>query len=80
MAYTSGLYGLNNADRLALEMALHEEAEHRALRGELRALEEAWRDAEEIAAIADGLLTPSPVQNALDRMRHLTRGENRPTE
>jgi hypothetical protein len=44
-------------DRLALEMAVHEEAERRALEGEFRALEAAWRDAEEIAAIADGLLS-----------------------
>jgi hypothetical protein len=72
-AYTSGLFGLNHADSLALEMALHEEAELRALRGELRDLEQAWRDAEEIAAIADGLLTPSSVQNALVRIRRLGR-------
>jgi len=42
---------------LALEMALHEEQERRALEGELHALEAAWREAEEIAAIADGLAT-----------------------
>ncbi len=40
---------------LALEMALHEEQERRAMQGELSALEAAWRDAEEIAAIADRL-------------------------
>ncbi|HYW07365.1 MAG TPA: hypothetical protein VE913_10435 [Longimicrobium sp.] len=40
---------------LALEMALHEEQEWRAMEGELSALEAAWRDAEEIAAIADRL-------------------------
>jgi hypothetical protein len=73
MAYTSGLFGLTTADRLALEMALHEEAELRALRGELQTLERAWREAEEIAAIADGILTPSPVTNALDRLRRLVR-------
>jgi hypothetical protein len=43
------------ADRLALEMAAHEDAERRALEGELTALQEAWREAEEIAAIADAL-------------------------
>ncbi|MDQ3605736.1 MAG: hypothetical protein M3418_06080 [Gemmatimonadota bacterium] len=43
-------------DRLALEMAANEDAERRALEGELRQLEAAWREAEEIAAIADGLL------------------------
>jgi hypothetical protein len=43
--------------RLALEMALHEESEQRALEGELALLEAAWREAEEIAHIADGMLT-----------------------
>jgi hypothetical protein len=42
-------------DRLALEMALHEESERRAMEGELAELEAAWRAAEEIAAIADAL-------------------------
>jgi hypothetical protein len=42
-------------DRLALEMAANEERERRALEGEMEALEAAWREAEEIAAIADGL-------------------------
>ena len=49
-------------DRLALEMAAHEDAERRALDGELAELEAAWRDAEEIAAIADALFpAPAPV-------------------
>ena len=43
---------------LALEMLLHEEAERRALAGELEALKEQWRRAEEIAGIADTLLEP----------------------
>ena len=43
-------------DRLALEMAAHEESERRALEGELLELEEAWREADEIASIADALL------------------------
>jgi hypothetical protein len=43
------------AGALALEMALHEEAERRVLEGELALLESAWREAEEIAAIADTL-------------------------
>jgi hypothetical protein len=46
---------LENVDALALEIALHEESERRALQGELVALELAWREAEEIAAIADAL-------------------------
>lgn len=40
---------------LALEMALNEDSERRAMEGELAALEAAWREAEEIAAIADSL-------------------------
>ncbi|HEX2167290.1 MAG TPA: hypothetical protein VHG09_08695 [Longimicrobiales bacterium] len=46
---------LPRADVLALEMALHEETERRALAGELRMLEAAWREADEIATIADAL-------------------------
>ena len=42
-------------DRLALEMAANEDIERRALLGELDALHAAWKDAEEIAAIADEL-------------------------
>ena len=40
---------------LALEMSLHEEAERRAFDGELTILEAAWREAEELARVADGL-------------------------
>jgi hypothetical protein len=46
---------LSRPESLALEMALHEETERRALGGELAALETAWREAEEIASIADSL-------------------------
>jgi hypothetical protein len=42
-------------DTMMLEMALHEEQERRAMEGELRVLEAAWREAEEIAGIADRL-------------------------
>jgi hypothetical protein len=66
---TKGLFGLPKIDRLALEMALHEEAERRAIEGELATLERAWREAEEIAAIADDLLVPSGVRGMLDRLR-----------
>jgi hypothetical protein len=54
---------------LALEMALHDEQERRALEGELAGLEAAWRQAEEIAAIADalpdGMGPPDPPRIAL---------------
>ena len=51
--HASGIMAPETA--LALEMALHEETERRAMEGELAALEEMWRQAEEIAAIADRL-------------------------
>lgn len=41
--------------RLALEMSLHETSEQQALDEDLAELERAWREAEEIAAIADSL-------------------------
>ncbi|HEY0020887.1 MAG TPA: hypothetical protein VGC13_31590 [Longimicrobium sp.] len=46
---------LNHRGALALEMAVHEEQERRALDGELAMLAAMWRDAEEVAAIADRL-------------------------
>jgi hypothetical protein len=49
------LYRLPSVDRLALEMASNEDVERRALAGELLELQEAWREAEEIAAIADDM-------------------------
>ena len=55
--------------RLALEMAAHEEQERRALEGELKQLEQEWRDAEEIAAISDDMLLPSGVQARFERLR-----------
>jgi hypothetical protein len=66
---TTGLYGLTPVDRLGLEMALHEEAERRAMAGELALLESAWRDAEEIAAIADDMFLPGSVESTLERLR-----------
>ena len=50
-----GALRLDPAERLALEMAMHEETERRALEGELALLAAAWKEAEEIAAIADEL-------------------------
>jgi hypothetical protein len=53
-------YHLAKPEALALEMALHEESERQALEGELAALEAAWREAEEIAHIADYLPDDPP--------------------
>jgi hypothetical protein len=55
--------------RLALEMAAHEEAERRALEGELALLEDAWREAEEIAAIADDMFLPDGTAERLEKLR-----------
>ena len=60
---------LPNAARLALEMASHEESERRAMEGELALLEAAWKQAEEIAKIADNLLVPPSVDEFLERNR-----------
>jgi hypothetical protein len=51
--------------RLALEMASHEEQERRALEGELAVLEAAWREAEEIAKIADDMFAPEAELEAI---------------
>lgn len=55
--------------RLALEMAAHEDLEQQSLRGELAELEAAWREADEIARIADGLLMPARIERLIERMR-----------
>ncbi len=61
-----GVLGLTATERLALEIAVHEDVERHAMQGELAALENAWRDAEQIAAIADAMFTAS-VNNATAR-------------
>jgi hypothetical protein len=55
--------------RLAIEMAVNEEAERCALEGEMWLLELAWQEAEEIAAIADGLTVPAEVEEKLQQLR-----------
>ena len=63
------ILALGHQQRLALEMAVHEDNERRALEGELALLEAAWREAEEVAAIADQLLVPQEIEDALVRLR-----------
>jgi len=71
------LFGLDPVQRLALEMALHEDAERAALEGELGELERAWQEAEEIAGISDNLLLPESLTGALDKLRRKPeRGSN----
>jgi hypothetical protein len=55
--------------RLALEMVSHEDSERRALEGELHVLEEAWKEAEEIAGISDDLFLPSDISTRLDELK-----------
>jgi hypothetical protein len=50
-------------------MAAHEDHERAAVEGELALLEQAWREAEEIAKIADDLTLPDRVRAALARLR-----------
>jgi hypothetical protein len=67
-----GLFAIPIPQRLALEMALHEESERRAMQGELEELERAWREAEEIAGISDNLFLPDSVSTALDKLKRGT--------
>jgi hypothetical protein len=55
--------------RLALEMASHEESERRAMEGELNLLEDAWREAEEIASISDDMFLPAEVSQSLEEIK-----------
>lgn len=65
----ANLHLLPMAVRLALEMAAHEEQERRALEGELALLEAAWKDAEDIARIADDMFLPPGTESRLDALR-----------
>jgi hypothetical protein len=66
---------LNAVHRLAFELALHEEQELRAMEGELALLEQAWREAEEVAQIADALFVPASVTDRLAALRKESRGQ-----
>ena len=63
------LASLPRVQRLAVEMAAHEESERRALEGELALLQQAWRNAEEIAVIADNLLLPPGIEQFIQEHR-----------
>jgi hypothetical protein len=70
-AFESGhvIHTLPKEVRLALEMASHEEQERRALEGELALLEAAWREAEEIAGIADDMFLPESTTHRLEELK-----------
>jgi hypothetical protein len=55
--------------RLAIEMAANEENERIALEGDLALLELDWKEAEEIAAIADSLALPREVEEQYEAIR-----------
>lgn len=63
------VYRLPKEVRLALEMAAHEEQERRALEGELAILQAAWREAEEVAKIADEMFLPENTEARLGELR-----------
>lgn len=67
--WKTGVFALDSVNRLALEMALHEEAERSAMQGELAVLEAAWREAEEIAGISDSLLVPADVDEKFAKLK-----------
>jgi hypothetical protein len=50
-------------------MAAHEEQERRALEGELALLEAAWREAEEVAHIADDMFLPESTTARLEQLK-----------
>lgn len=54
------LGALTERRSFALEIAVNADLERRLLELELEELESRWREEEEIAAIADGILTPAP--------------------
>ncbi|MBC8087209.1 MAG: hypothetical protein H7Z40_08065 [Phycisphaerae bacterium] len=63
------LHALPITQRLALEMALHEEQERRAMEGELAELEKEWRDADNIARISDSLLDTPEIEGRLSELK-----------
>jgi hypothetical protein len=73
--FTADLPGapIGRLEALALEMAFNEERERVALEGELQALEAAWREAEEIAAIADAI--PFDLNERVESIRRSLRGD-----
>lgn len=70
-----GIGTLDLQTRLAIEMAVNEENERAALEGELALLEMEWKEAEEIAGIADTLAMPAGIDQAFDALSRKREGE-----
>jgi hypothetical protein len=51
-------------------MSVYEDQERRWLETELYLLEAAWKEAEEVAAIADVLTLPDWISHRIDSLRH----------
>ena len=71
--HPGGISKLPLETRLAVEMAVNEENERRALEGELALLELEWKEAEEIAGIADRLGNES-VEEQFEALKRRERG------
>lgn len=69
------LSGLPKDVRLAVEMATQEQAEREAMEGELKGLEAMWREADEIAHIADNLFVPESVEEFIRDERDRLSGD-----
>lgn len=68
----NGIGQLDLQTRLAIEMAVNEENERAALEGELALLAMEWKEAEEIAGIADTLTTSVEIDSALQALKRGT--------
>ncbi len=66
--YTN-LHGYPAEMRLAFEMAAHEEAERAAMETDLTQLEADWREAEEVASIADNMFLPESITDFIEKHR-----------
>lgn len=64
-----GIFVFPRVARVALEMAANEDAERHAMDEHLALLEQAWREAEAIAAVADSLFLPQSVRTAYNRLK-----------
>ena len=60
---------VDRTTRLALEMAAHEDTERQALAGELKLLERQWKQADELARIADSLALPVNAGEQVEKLR-----------
>ncbi len=61
--------------RLAIEMAVNEQTERHAFEGDMWLLEHAWKQAEEIASIADDLTSPAEINFKLLDLQRRNRGD-----